>query len=140
MKLANLSLNNRCYFFKKSYPVFLIKKFNSESEIARRQWPFRQGPNILKQSYLRSLKPFNINLGQCFYHEHCKNPKDGINESTANAREATSSIDVEVSVCAYVCVNCEISVKCFQRLLNYLINIRLSIPFFSCSSDVGNCT
>ena len=30
-------------------------------------------------------------------------PKDDINESTVNARKGTSSIDLEVSFCAYVC-------------------------------------
>ena len=61
------------------------------------------------------------------YHERCKNLKTVL--STVNARKATSSIDLEVSVCAYVCVNCEISVKSFQRLLNYVINKKNNLSF-----------
>ena len=63
------------------------------------------------------------------YSEAAKTVFSHLNESTVNARKATSSIDLEVAVCAYVCVNCEISVKCFQRLLNYVINKKNNLSF-----------
>ena len=53
--------------FFEIYPIFHIKKFHSESEIAQQQWPMRLGPNILKQSYSRSLKPFSFNLCQILF-------------------------------------------------------------------------
>ena len=34
-----------------------------------------------------------------------------------------------VSVCSYVCVNCEISVKSFQRLLNNVIYKKNNLSF-----------
>ena len=37
--------------------------------------------------------------------------------------------DLEVSFCAHVCVNCEISVKSFQPLLNYVINKKNNLSF-----------
>ena len=44
-----------------------------------------------------------------------------MNECTVKARK-TIAIDLEVYVCAFACVNFKIEVKCFQPLLNYLIN------------------